>query len=88
MGIISRFFWKLNCKGAFANAANKVKARFPSEYDLMLPLYMGISLEQVKTELFNTAIRYHATDLMEYLNILNEEYAIALRKFYHPPHCH
>lgn len=86
MGIISRFFWRLNCKGAFARAANRVKAQHPGEFNLMQPLFMANSLEQVKCELWDEATRHQ--DIMERLSIVKEEYELALKKFYHPPHSH
>ncbi len=84
MGIISRFFWRLNCKGAFARAAKRVKAQYPRDYNLMQPLFMANSLEYVKSELWDEATRHH--DIMRYLSIVNEEYELALKKFYHPLH--
>ena len=82
----NKFFWRLNCKGAFARAARQVRRQYPGEYNLMQPLFMANTLECVKHELLDQAIRQH--DIINYMRIVEEEYALALKKFYHPPHMH
>ena len=45
---------------------------------------MANSLERVKWELWDEASR--RSNIMQSFSIVEEEYKLALKKFYHPPH--